>query len=248
MAAGAVLGLGNSLTNHFSNGGSFNNLDFGSIAFATSMGALTGQASGAVSGALTPYVSKVFSGIASPVLQRGLIGAATGLATGAAIGAVTTPLTGGNLWDNVGTGAVGGFATGGIGGAVGGLKYSRENRISPWTGKPNNYVENTVRINGQAVLSRDIGTGQQEMVLSGDNTSKSKGTVANLTVKSHTQQEVIDFLTHPNLGTQVTVGANGTVTYTTKYFIIKSYLSSDNRPSIQIQNLSSSNPFIKLRF
>ncbi|MFT3945492.1 MAG: DUF6443 domain-containing protein [Agriterribacter sp.] len=248
MAAGAVLGLGNSLTNHFANGGNFSNLNIGSLAFSTTMGAVTGYVSGAVSGAITPYVSNVFGNISSPVLQRALTGAVSGLATGAVVGGLSTPFSGGNFWSNVGQGAAGGFATGSITGAVGGLKYARDNRLNPWTGKPNNYVENTVRINGQVVLSRDIGKGQEQMTLSGTNTSQSKSSVANLTVSNATQQSVIDFLTDPSLGTIRAIYPNGSVTYTTKYFIINSYISADGYPSISIQNVSASSPFLKLRF
>ncbi|MCC6289882.1 MAG: hypothetical protein IT249_18550 [Chitinophagaceae bacterium] len=250
MAAGAVLGLGNSLTNHFANGGNFSNLNIGSLAFSTTMGAVTGYASGAVSGAITPYVSNVFGKISSPILQRALTGAVSGLATGAVVGGLSTPFSGGNFWSNVGQGAAGGFATGSITGAVGGLKYARDNRLNPWTGKPNNYVENTARINGQVVLSRDLGDGKgvEQIILSGQNTSQSKGSTANLTVNSHTQQQVIDFLADPKLGTTIYSPSPGVVEYRTNYFIIRSYMSAGNQPSISIQNVSASSPFLKLRF
>jgi hypothetical protein len=78
----------------------------------------------------------------------------------------------------------------------------------------------------------------QKNLVSKDDISWSKS-LANLQVKSHTQQEVIEFLNDPKLMTSIQAHEGGGVTYTTKYLIIRSYISADNRPSISIQNLSS---------
>ncbi|HEU0065071.1 MAG TPA: hypothetical protein VFQ58_08565 [Flavisolibacter sp.] len=85
------------------------------------------------------------------------------------------------------------------------------------------------------------------MVLLGDDISDSPKSVANLQVNNYTQKEVIDFLTHQNLGVQIKYFTGG-AEYTTRDLIITYYLSNENLQSISITNKSSSRPFIKHRF
>ncbi|GAA4314478.1 DUF6443 domain-containing protein [Compostibacter hankyongensis] len=141
LAGGAVLGLGNNLTQQVSQNG-WNNISWGQAAISTVVSTATSYAGSALGNAVTPYASKAFSGIASPVLRKAAINAASGSVVGFSLGTGVSLIQGNSIGaslKNGEQGALAGLSIGAITGAVDGLKTSKELGLNPWTGKSKSY-------------------------------------------------------------------------------------------------------------
>jgi len=137
VAGGAVLGIGNDLTNQISNNG-IENVNVGQTVFAGFMGGATAYVGGQITGFVSPYISGLTSKIASPVIQQSLTQGLTNATSGFVLGTGISLLNGNDWQTALSDGGQGALFGGGLGlttGAISGLHYSKKHGLDPWSGK-----------------------------------------------------------------------------------------------------------------
>ena len=137
LAVGAISGLGNYITTQVSQGG-WSSLNFDDGVTATAIGAATSWAGAKIGGWATKNLGGIFSSISSPVLRQAAVNSVGGAVSGFAIGTAVSYIQYKDF-DRAFSEGVRGFLMGaGIGfttGAIGGYRYAKENKLSPWTGR-----------------------------------------------------------------------------------------------------------------
>lgn len=252
LAAGAILGAGNSITGQLANGTSLGNLNYSAIAFSATIGGLSSSVGTAISQVVSPYVNNILGEIGSSlVFQRAITGAVTGAVTGGIVSGTISGLQGGNFWEGFGNGASTGAIGGAIGGAASGLKEARGRNINPWTSKPNStppsgegYVKITIFGRIQDDNGKMINVNQTEMWVK-DKTDPGS-TSTNLQVWGKTPQEVYDILTNYKGGSVngvSTIGFNGILGQRIQY-----YLTPKNWPGPTISFQINGFEYYKFRF
>lgn len=136
MAAGAIIGVGNSAINQgFTNG--WNNIDYSQVAMNGLMGGTMGFVGGQVSGFITPHVSGLVSGISGPAVREAVTQSLAGAGSGFVLGTGGALFGGASLEDALASGgqsAALGFTTGAISGTITGLQMAKASGVNPITG------------------------------------------------------------------------------------------------------------------
>jgi len=133
VAAGAVLGLGNSLTQQISANG-LSGVTLSSTMTSTLMGVATGWAGSTLGAAISPLTTQLSGVIGSPIIGGTLAGATGGAITGTLIGGVSSYALGGGFLSGAQNGLVSGLLFGGISGAASSFSWAQANGFNPWTG------------------------------------------------------------------------------------------------------------------
>jgi len=136
-AVGAISGLGNYITTQVSQGG-WSSLNFDDGVTATAIGAATSWAGAKIGGWATKNLGGIFSSISSPVLRQAAVNSVGGAVSGFAIGTAVSYIQYKDFDRAFSEGVRGGLMGAGIGlttGAIGGYRYAKENKLSPWTGR-----------------------------------------------------------------------------------------------------------------
>ena len=137
MLGGAVLGLGNNITSQVSQNG-WSNISLTSAIIDTGIGMGSAYLGGQISSKFSRVFSKVFNSISSPILKNVLINSTSNAASGFVVSGGASYIMNGDV-DQAFSEGVRGFLMGaGIGfttGAIGGYRYAKENKLSPWTGE-----------------------------------------------------------------------------------------------------------------
>jgi RHS repeat-associated protein len=141
IAAGAIIGAGNSFVNQgFGNNGNWNwgNISGQQVFFNGIMGGVTGQLGASLGQAISPYVSNLTSGIGGQAVQQAITQGITGSAVGFTMGTGLSLLNG-ESWNDAlkagGQGALMGFGIGTATGLASGLRSAYKAGENPWTGK-----------------------------------------------------------------------------------------------------------------
>ena len=137
LAVGAISGLGNYITTQVSQGG-WSSLNFDDGVTATAIGAATSWAGAKIGGWATKNLGGIFSSISSPVLRQAAVNSVGGAVSGFAIGTAVSYIQYKDFDRAFSEGVRGGLMGAGIGlttGAIGGYRYAKENKLSPWTGE-----------------------------------------------------------------------------------------------------------------
>jgi YD repeat protein len=137
LAVGAISGLGNYITTQVSQGG-WSSLNFDDGVTATAIGAATSWAGAKIGGWATKNLGGIFSSISSPVLRQAAVNSVGGAVSGFAIGTAVSYIQYEDFDRAFSEGVRGGLMGAGIGfttGAIGGYRYAKENKLSPWTGE-----------------------------------------------------------------------------------------------------------------
>ncbi|SJL20503.1 RHS repeat domain-containing protein [Porphyromonas gingivalis] len=133
----AVLGATNSVINQgFSKG--WNNISVEETLSASAMSALTSFLGGYLGNALSKPIGSLTSNIASPMLRGAISEGAMGALSGFFLGTGMSLMQGESLENSLKAGGNGFLMGAGIGamtGTISGIKYARDNKISPWTGE-----------------------------------------------------------------------------------------------------------------
>jgi len=136
-AVGAISGLGNYITTQVSQGG-WSSLNFDDGVTATAIGAATSWAGAKIGGWATKNLGGIFSSISSPVLRQAAVNSVGGAVSGFAIGTAVSYIQYKDFDRAFSEGVRGGLMGAGMGlttGAIGGYRYAKENKLSPWTGE-----------------------------------------------------------------------------------------------------------------
>ena len=137
LAAGAVLGLGNNITSQVSQNG-WSNISLTSAIIDTGIGMGSAYLGGQISSKFSGVFSKVFNSISSPILKNVLINSTSNAASGFLLSAGISFAYTKDFDQALKDGVRGGLMGAGIGfttGAIGGYRYAKENKLSPWTGE-----------------------------------------------------------------------------------------------------------------
>ena len=137
LAAGAVLGLGNNITSQVSQNG-WSNINLTSAIIDTGIGMGSAYLGGQISSKFSGVFSKVFNSISSPILKNVLINSTSNAASGFLLSAGISFAYTKDFDQAFKDGVRGGLMGAGIGfttGAIGGYRYAKENKLSPWTGE-----------------------------------------------------------------------------------------------------------------
>jgi hypothetical protein len=143
MAAGAIIGSGNSFVNQgFGDNGKWNwdNINYEQVAMGGLMGAGMSYLGGQVSGFIAPHVSQFTSVLGGQAVQQAVTQGGVGSATGFVLGTGAALINGESLGDALkigGEGAALGFATGTISGLASGMRAAYKAGENPWTGESN---------------------------------------------------------------------------------------------------------------
>jgi len=133
VAGGAVLGMGNDMTNQISNNG-LENVNWEQAVFSGFMGGATAYVGGQITSVVSPHVSGLTSKITnSPVVQQALTQGVSNSASGFLLGTGVSKLNG-NDWDvAISAGSKGALFGVGLGlttGAISGYNYAQKNNLN----------------------------------------------------------------------------------------------------------------------
>ena len=137
LLGGAVLGLGNNITSQVSQNG-WSNISLTSAIIDTGIGMGSAYLGGQISSKFSGVFSKVFNSISSPILKNVLISGTSNAASGFLLSAGISFAYTKDFDQAFKDGVRGGLMGAGIGfttGAIGGYRYAKENKLSPWTGE-----------------------------------------------------------------------------------------------------------------
>jgi len=137
LLGGAVLGLGNNITSQVSQNG-WSNISLTSAIIDTGIGMGSAYLGGQISSKFSGVFSKVFNSISSPILKNVLINSTSNAASGFLLSAGISFAYTKDFDQAFKDGVRGGLMGAGIGfttGAIGGYRYAKENKLSPWTGE-----------------------------------------------------------------------------------------------------------------
>ena len=137
LLGGAVLGLGNNITSQVSQNG-WSNISLTSAIIDTGIGMGSAYLGGQISSKFSGVFSKVFNSISSPILKNVLINSTSNAASGFLLSAGISFAYTKDFDQAFKDGVRGGLMGAGIGfttGAIGGYRYVKENKLSPWTGE-----------------------------------------------------------------------------------------------------------------
>ena len=135
VVGGMLLGGGNAVLDGVFSG---EGVSITKVVGGMAMGGATSFLGGQIAGCVSRFVSPVLENIASPVLKSSLLNSISGAASGFVLGTGFSLLHGCDLKTSLiegGKGALLGFTTGTLAGIREGIKYGKDNKVNPWTGK-----------------------------------------------------------------------------------------------------------------
>ena len=135
VVGGMLLGGGNAALNGVFSG---EGVKVDNVLAGMFIGGATSYLGGVISNEISSVVSPWMSNIMSPILRQSLTNSLSGAATGFVLSTGFSLLNGCD-WKTAlaegGKGALIGFTTGTLAGIAKGIKYGKDNKVNPWTGK-----------------------------------------------------------------------------------------------------------------